>query len=61
MTNFEPGQRVTVLTYDGRLIGNGTVSVSRTHGHPSMSWVRLTIAGETFTQEYANSQLRSRS
>ena len=60
MTNFEPGQRVTVLTYDGRVIGVGTVA-RRPHGHPTMTWIRMTIAGETTTTEHPTSRIRSRS
>jgi acyl dehydratase len=60
MNDFEAGQRVTVFTYDGRLVGDGTIS-QREHGHPGVRWVRMTIAGETTTTEQSLTRLRSRS
>ena len=70
MTRFEPGQRVTVLTYDGRVIGDGVVADMRPalvclrdahKANPTMTWVRMTISGETSTQEWPNGRILVRS
>lgn len=70
--SFEPGQRVTVLTYDGRVIGDGVVADMRPavgfecmrdayKANPTVTWVRMTVSGETSTQEWPNERILVRS
>ncbi len=61
MTTYEPGQRVTVYTYDGRVIGEGTISGAYKAVSNGFVWVRLTLAGETRTDEYPLTSIRVRS